>query len=64
MSPDPHDPLDDRAAGLAMLGSVVFCTLTGAGIGVFLEQPDVGALAGAAAGIVFGLLVVPGLRRK
>ena len=59
-SPDPQNS-NDRAAGLAMLGSIVFCAATGMGIGVFFASPVIGGLAGGAAGILIGLLVVPGL---
>jgi hypothetical protein len=61
---DPRARLDrdERAAGLTMIGTILFGTATGAGIGVFVEAPEVGAMVGTAVGIVAGLVVVPGLR--
>jgi hypothetical protein len=44
-----------------MFGVILFCALSGAGVGVFLEQPLAGALAGAALGILVGLWLVPRL---
>lgn len=63
MHSERPDPSDDKAAGVAMLGSIVFCAATGMGIGVFFQSPVVGGLAGGAVGIVFGLVAVPGLLR-
>ena len=63
MHSDRPNSSDDKAAGLAMLGSIFFCAATGMGIGVFFASPVIGALAGGAAGILIGLLVVPGLLR-
>ncbi len=64
---DPRGPEDQfehhRSAGKWMLGFIVFCLATGAGIGVVLERPEIGALIGGAVGILFGLLAVPGLLR-
>lgn len=63
MHSDRPNPADDKAAGLAMLGSICFCAATGMGIGVFFQSPVIGGLAGGVVGIVFGLLAVPGLLR-
>ena len=60
---DPYNPFDDRVGGIAMLGSVGFCAVSGLGVGIFLEHPLEGGLAGGAAGIVLGLWLVPGLMR-
>lgn len=60
---DPYHHFDDRAAGRAMLGTILFCLLVGAGVGVFYEQPVVGALIGGAAGIALGFWLVPRLLR-
>jgi hypothetical protein len=61
---DPEQPIDHRAAGLAMLGCVLFCAATGMGIGVFMRSPVIGALIGGAAGIGVGVWLVPGLLRE
>lgn len=61
MRTDPRQPFDDRATGLAMLGVILFCALSGAGVGVFLEEPAIGAVAGGAIGIAVGLWLIPAL---
>ncbi len=65
MSHDPHEheQFDDRAAGLAMLGTIVFCVVVGGGVGIFFEQPVIGAIGGAAFGILLGFWLVPRLLR-
>ena len=63
MPRDPHNPFDDRAMGLAMLGTILFCVASGAGVGVFFQQPEIGALAGGVVGILLGLWLLPGLMR-
>jgi len=60
---DPRNPFDDRAMGLAMLGTILFCAATGAGIGVFFEQAAIGAIAGGVVGIVAGRPLLAGLLR-
>lgn len=56
---DKHN--ENRAKGLIMLGTISFCAATGAGIGVFLAEPAIGALIGSGIGILTGLWLVPGL---
>jgi len=63
MGEDPHQPFDERAAGLAMLGTILFCAVVGGGVGIFFEQPLIGAVGGAAVGIALGLWLVPRLMR-
>ena len=46
-----------------MLGTIVFCAIVGGGVGIFFEQPLIGAIAGAVGGILVGLLLVPRLLR-
>ncbi len=58
---DPDRPFDDRVAGLVMLGTILFCTMVGIGVGVFFIEPYVGGLIGALVGIVVGIWVVPNL---
>ena len=53
--------MDEREAGLAMIGVIFFCAISGGGIGVFFEQPVIGALIGAVFGMVFGYWLVPRL---
>ncbi len=60
-SEDPRDQFDEKAAGTAMIGTILFCLVAGVGVGVFFEQPVIGGLAGAVAGIVIGLWLVPRL---
>lgn len=54
---------DERAEGLAMLGTILFCVVVGGGVGIFFEQPLIGAIGGAVFGILAGLLLVPRLLR-
>lgn len=49
--------------GLAMLGVILFCTASGAGVGVFFQAPEIGGIVGGMVGIIIGLIVVPGLMR-
>jgi hypothetical protein len=58
------DTFDDRAAGRIMLGSVLFCTIVGAGVGTFFIQPIPGAIGGAVLGILLGFWLVPNLLRE
>lgn len=60
---DPYNPFSDRAIGLAMLGTILLCAATGAGVGVFFTEPELGALAGGFLGILGGLWVIPSLMR-
>jgi hypothetical protein len=65
MAPDlDRESRDHRNAGVAMLGSVLFCAATGMGIGVFFREPVIGGLAGIAVGIVLGIWFVPSLLRE
>ncbi len=59
MHQDPHK--HERDAGLAMLGTILFCAISGGGIGVFFLQPAIGALVGGLVGIVLGIWLVPKL---
>lgn len=52
---------DERTAGLVMLGTIIFFVVVGVGVGVFFEQPIVGAIGGGLLGIMFGLWLVPAL---
>ena len=62
---DPwHKDKDDLTAGRLMLGSVLFCTIVGTGVGTFFVQPVIGGLAGAVVGIVLGFWIVPNLLRE
>lgn len=63
MPRDPHNPFDDRAVGLAMLGVVFFSTVTGLGVGAFVAAPAVGGICGGIVGIAVGVLLVPALMR-
>ena len=63
MSNDPNRHLDERAEGMAMLGTILFCTLVAGGVGVFFEQPVIAAIAGALFGVLAGLWLVPRLAR-
>ena len=54
---------DERAAGLAMLGTILFCAAVGGGVGIFFEQPVIGAIGGALIGILLGFWLVPRLMR-
>ena len=63
MGEDPSEHFDERAAGLAMIGTILFCLVVGGGVGIFFEQPVIGAIAGAMFGIVSGLWLVPRLLR-
>jgi hypothetical protein len=60
---DPYNPFDDRAVSRAMLFTIVVFAATGAGVGVFFEQPAIGAIIGGAAGILLAALLVPKLMR-
>ena len=61
MDPDTDKGHENRAKGLIMLGTIAFCAATGAGVGVFLAQPAIGALVGSVIGILTGIWLVPGL---
>lgn len=63
MSRDPQNPFDDNALGLAMLGMIIFCAASGAGVGVFFQEPEAGGLIGGTTGLVLGLWLVPSLMR-
>jgi hypothetical protein len=63
MREERHDDADERAEGLAMLGTILFCVVVGGGVGIFAEQPVIGAIAGGLFGIVLGLWLVPRLLR-
>lgn len=63
MSRDPRNPFDDRALGVATLGTVFFCTATGLGVGAFVSHPAAGGFTGAIAGIVAAVVLVPLLMR-
>lgn len=63
MTRDPHNPFTERAIGLALLGTILFCAASGAGIGVFLQEPELGGLVGGAVGLVAGIWLIPPLMR-
>ena len=63
MERDPHNPFDERAVGLAMLGTVFFFAVTGLGVGAFIQSPALGGIGGAALGIAVGVILVPPLMR-
>ena len=44
-----------------MWGVILFCALSGTGVGVFVERPLAGALVGSVFGILVGLWLVPRL---
>lgn len=60
---DPREQFDERAAGLAMLGTIFFFVVVGVGVGVFVEQPVAGGIAGGVLGVLAGLWLVPRLLR-
>ena len=60
---DPNNPFDDKAVGLAMLGTVFFFAVTGLGVGAFVAAPAIGGICGGVAGIAAGVIVVPALMR-
>lgn len=60
---DPRQQFDERAAGLAMIGTILFCVVLGGGVGIFFEQPVIGAVAGGFAGLLLGFVLVPRLLR-
>ncbi len=60
---DPRNPFDERDIARAVLLTILVCAATGAGIGVFFEQPAIGGIAGGAAGILLGVLITPRLMR-
>lgn len=63
MSDDPRKQFNEKAAGRMMLGTILFCLLIGAGIGVFVEAPYLGAFIGGFIGIAVGFWLVPRLMR-
>ena len=63
MGQDPEHQFDERAAGLAMLGTILFCAAVGGGVGIFFEQPVIGAIGGALIGLLLGFWLVPRLMR-
>lgn len=63
MARDPYNPFDDKAVGLAMLGTVFFSTTTGLGVGAFVAAPAAGGICGATVGILAGVFLVPALMR-
>ena len=60
---DPHNPFSDRDLGLAMMGMIFFCGVSGLGVGIFLQQPAAGGLIGGLLGILLGIWLVPALLR-
>ena len=46
-----------------MLGTILFFTVVGGGVGIFFEEPVIYGIVGAIVGIVIGLLLVPRLMR-
>jgi hypothetical protein len=63
MAPDPHNPHSEKNMGRAMLGTVLLCAASGAGIGVFFEAPEIGGMVGGVIGILLGLWLIPSLMR-
>jgi hypothetical protein len=64
LPPDPHDHHHERSLTGAVVGTVLFCAATGAGIGVFWREPAIGAVVGGLAGIVLGVWLIPALMRE
>jgi hypothetical protein len=60
---DPYNPHSERSIGLATLGVLLVCTATGAGVGIFVAEPEIGAMIGCLVGIILGLWLVPSLMR-
>jgi hypothetical protein len=58
---DPRNPFDERDVSRAVLLTVLVCAASGAGVGVFFEQPAIGGIAGGVLGVLVGALVVPRL---
>lgn len=63
MPNDPHNPFSEKALGRAMLGTVLLCAASGAGVGVFFEAPEIGGMVGGLVGILLGLWLIPSLMR-
>lgn len=53
--------MDEKAAGVAMLGTILFFVVVGVGVGIFFEQPAIGGIGGGVLGILIGFWLVPGL---
>jgi hypothetical protein len=64
LPPDPYDRHDQRSLTGPLIGAVLFCAATGAGIGVFWREPAIGAAVGAFVGIVLGIWLIPALMRE
>lgn len=60
---DPYNPYSERGIGLATLGTILLCTASGAGVGVFLAEPEIGAMVGGLVGIIAALWLIPSLMR-
>lgn len=57
-------PSDDRAVGLAALAAVLFCSVTGLGVGAFVQAPVLGTFAGVTVGVLVSVLAIPSLMRE
>jgi hypothetical protein len=64
MPTDPYNRPSERPITGAIVGTVLFCAATGAGIGVFWREPAIGAVVGALVGIVLGVWLIPALMRE
>lgn len=63
MSGEEEEVFNERAAGLAMMGAVLFSTVVGLGVGAFVEEPLICGVAGTLFGILLGYWLVPRLMR-
>jgi hypothetical protein len=63
MARDPHNPYSEKDMGRAMLGTILLCAASGAGVGVFFEAPEIGGIVGGLVGILLGLWLIPSLMR-
>ena len=63
MARDPHNPYSEKDMGRAMLGTILLCAASGAGVGVFFEAPEIGGIVGGFVGILLGFWLIPSLMR-
>ena len=60
---DPAEPFVDPAVGVGMWSVVIYCLVTGLGVGAFLAVPYQGALVGLIIGLLAGRWLAPELAR-